>query len=88
MSYHRFNYKSLYNHLMNKGFWVRETRLLINDIYNCFVCIKITPQEQLITWVEPRNATIDDICKATDYVENITKEIEYGKTNQMDNTSK
>ena len=75
MNYHKLNYHALYNYLMDKGFWVRETRLLIADVYNCFICVKITYNEQIITWVEPRHASMDDICKATIYLENIKKEI-------------
>lgn len=75
MNYHKLNYRSLYNYLFDKGFWIRETRLLINDIYNCFVCIKITYNENIIYWVEPRNASMEDICNATNYLEKIIKEL-------------
>lgn len=75
MNYHKLNYRSLYNYLFDKGFWIREKRLLINDIYNCFVCIKITYNENIIHWVEPRNASMEDICNATNYLENIIKEL-------------
>lgn len=75
MSYHKLNFHALYNYLMDKGFWIREKRLLIADIYNCYICIQITTNENIIHWVEPRNATMKDICKATTYLEEIIKEI-------------
>lgn len=75
MNYHKLNIRALYNYLFDNGFWIREKRLLINDKHNCWVCLKITSNENILTWVEPRNASIEDICNATTYIENIKEQL-------------
>ena len=75
MSYHKLNFNALYNFLFDNGFWIREKRLLIKKIYKCIVCIKITNKENIITWVEPMNAEMKDICLAQEYIEQIKEKI-------------
>lgn len=70
------NVRAINNFLCSEGFEIRQTRELIKYEYNCILVVRITNKLNIFTFVEPANATIEEIAEAHKYLEEIERRIQ------------